>query len=155
MPALVTTCKLNQVLDAVVARLQVYVKPKVGLNLVPTPVTIKRVLRTGDFTGLAKPLLAVQANGWNADPKAARRFDGTLRFSITAMITAKEGDEVELLNLVTDVIRAMAIDVTLGGLVTYCFPVEFTPLVDVNALTGFAQAAVTFEALYNWEAETP
>jgi hypothetical protein len=42
MPPLVTTCKLNQLLDAVTARLKTYVKPKVGLNLVPTPVTVKR-----------------------------------------------------------------------------------------------------------------
>ena len=156
MPPLVTTCKLNQLLDAVTARLKTYVKPKVGLNLVPTPVTVKRVLRLGDFTGLAKPLLAVQAASWNVIPQCASRFEGVLRFNVQILVAAHIGtDEVELMDLCTDVIRAMNVDITFGGLVTMCFPLEFTPMVDVNPNTGFAQAAITYEATYTWDAATP
>lgn len=159
MPALPTTCKLNQILDAVVLRLQQQVKPRVGLNLVPSPVTVKRVMRLGDANGLAKPLLAVQGMGWVPEPRAARRFDGILRIAIHCFITAKEHDETELNDLVTDVVRAMQVDETLTTdgkpLVSYCFPVEFTPVLDATAPTGFAQAALVYEANYVWDAETP
>jgi len=158
MPALITTCKLNQLLDAVAFRLSLSVKPKAGLNLVPTPVTVKRVIRLGDFTGLAKPILAVQSISWNATPGCASRFEGVLRFVVHVLVTAKEGggDEIDLLNLCTDVIRTMNVDISFGGLVTMCFPLEFTPMVDQSsALTGFAQAAITYEATYTWDAETP
>lgn len=155
MPATETTCKLNRVLDEVVETLRLNVKPKSGLNLVPNTVTVKRVMRLGDFTGLSKPLLAVQAAAWNATPGGARRFEGVLRFTIYCLVSARDGDEQELLNLVTDAVRALQKDETLGGLVTYTFVVEFTPLVDTTSATGYAQAAVTFESLYTWDAATP
>ena len=150
-----TTCRLNTFLDAVVDQLKLNVKPNSGLNLVPNPVTVKRVLRIGDFTGLGKPLLAVQAMSWSAEPGAAQRFAGTLRFAIHCIVSARDGDEQELLNLATDAIRAVAKDETLGGLVSYTFPVEFTPLADTTAASGYAQAAVTFETAYIWDAATP
>lgn len=155
MPPLPTTCKLNTFLDAVTAALSLNVKPKSGLNLVPTTVTVHRVLRLGDFTGLNKPLLAVQALSWEADPKCGRRFEGNLRFAVHCLVSARDGDEQELLNLCTDVVRAVQQDETLGGLVMYTFPVEFTPNVDTAASTGYAQAAVTFESRYIWDAATP
>jgi hypothetical protein len=155
MPTIVTTAKLNAFMDAVVARLALSVKPKSGLNLVPTVPVVKRILRLGDFTGATKPLLAVQVQGWETQPQSARRLTGTLRFAVHVLVNAKDGDEVELLNLCTDVVRAMLIDETLGGLVTYTFPVEFTPNVDTSASTGYASAAVVFESLYTWDAATP
>jgi hypothetical protein len=155
MPTIVTTAKLNQFMDAVVARLALSVKPKSGLNLIPTVPIVKRVLRLGDFTGATKPLLAVQVMGWNAEPQGANRLFGTLRFAVHVLIDSRDGDEVELLNVCTDVVRAMLIDVTLGGLVTYTFPVEFTPNVDASSNTGYASAAVVFESLYQWDAATP
>jgi hypothetical protein len=142
-------------MDAVLARLALSIKPQSGLNLVPTVPIVKRVLRLGDFTGATKPLLAVQVMSWNVLPGCAHRLEGTLRFAVHVLVNAKDGDEVELLNLCTDVVRAMLIDITLGGLVTYTFPVEFTPNVDTSANTGYASAAVVFESLYTWDAATP
>lgn len=154
--ALPVTSKLNQFLDAVVEALALYVKPNSGLNLVPNPVTVKRVMRLGDFTSLQKPLLAVQAGSWSVTPGCAHRFEGILRFTVHCLVSAgADRDEIELLDLVTDAVRAIQRDETLGGLVVYTFPVEFTPLVDVEAIRGYAQAAVTFESLYIWDAETP
>lgn len=155
MPTIVTTSKLNSVMDAVVARLKLSVKPKSGLNLVPTVPIVKRILRLGDFTGATKPLLAVQVQSWNADPHSARRLTGTLRFAVHVLVDDVDADEGALLDLCTDVVRAMLIDETLGGLVTYTFPVEFTPNVDTSSNTGYASAAVVFETLYMWDAATP
>lgn len=155
MPTIVTTCKMNTLLDYIVSALSLRVKPKSGLNLIPTPLTAKRILRIGDFTALSKPLCAVQCISWSADPTAGRRFEGNLRFAIHCLVTARDGDEQELLNFVTDVIRAVQQDETLGGMVVYTFPVEFTPNVDTTANTGYAQAAVTFESRYIWDADTP
>jgi len=156
MAALPTTSKLNQFLDAVVAALELNVKPQSGLNLVTKTVTVKRMLRLGDFTGAAKPLLVVQMMSWNTEPSGGRRFYGTMRFSVTIMTSADNAkDEQQLLDLATDVVRALCKDETLGGLVVYTFPVEFTPVVDTATNTGYAQAAVTFESLYIWDAATP
>jgi len=155
MATVVTTCKMNTVLDAFVARIQQYVKPNSGLNLVQTVPQVKRILRLGDFTGATKPLVAVQCGEWTADPKPARRFDGNLTIIAYCMVDTRDGDEQQLLNLVTDVIRAIQRDETLGGLVTYTFVTAFTPNVDTSASTGYAQAAVTFNLKYNWDADTP
>jgi hypothetical protein len=150
------TSKLNQFLDAATDGIRARVKPLSGLNLTKVAPTVKRVFRLGDFSSLAMPLVAVQALNWVGDPHSARRFTGTLRWAAHCHVTAGRGDdERELLDFVTDVVRAVMADETFGGLVVYTMPIEFTPNVDQTAPSGYAQAAVTFESLYIWDAATP
>jgi len=155
-PAIVTTCRLNQVLDYVVEQLALMVKAKSGLNLVTVSPTVKRIYRLGDMTGLGKPLVAVQLLGWTVDPQCAMRYEGVMRWAAHCHVDAGQGDdEQRLLDLVTDVLRALAADVTLGGQVTYNFPVEFVPQVDQSGQTGYGAADLTYEARYTWDAATP
>lgn len=152
----VTTSKLNTVMDKVVAQLKLNIKPQSGLNLITTVPFVKRVLRVGDQTGASKPLLAVQLVSWRANPHSAQRFTGTLTYAVHVIVDAPvEEDEQQLLNICTDVVRAVLADHTLGGLVVYTYPVEFSAQVDAANNSGNAHAAVTFEAVYIWDAATP
>jgi hypothetical protein len=145
---------MNELADAVLAKLKT-ISARKDNSFLTTPKVVKRVGVFGDFTGMQKPSLALSVVGWEVEPHAFQSFEGKLRLGVHC-ITENTGEtEAELLRLVSDVILALAKDVTVGSQAVYLFPQSFEPNIDVTNRTGLAVTTVTFECLYRFDSTAP
>lgn len=149
-----TETPMNLLAEAVIARLKTISQRK-DSSFLTSPRAVKRLHMLGDFAGAQKPFLALSTLGWEVEPQAGQRFEGTLTLGVHCLAENSANAEGELLRLVSDVILALARDVTVGSQAVYLFPRSFEPNVDLTNRTGLAVTTVTFECKYKFDSTAP
>jgi hypothetical protein len=155
MAAVRTTTPLNLLRESVLTSLA-GINHRKNSAYITTPKTVKRLAELGDFTGAQKPIVALGVTSAEFEPQTAQRFDGKIMFAVHCMTESKRADpEGDLLDLVSDVILALAANVTVGGQAIYLFPRSFEPNVDLIARSGLAVTTVIFECMYRFDSTAP
>ncbi len=149
-----TDTPMNVLSEAIVVKLKGISKRKDSQYLT-SPRDVKRLHMVGDFAGVSKPLLALTLMSCEIEPQAGQRFESTLTFGVHCITENTSDAEGELLRLVSDVMLALAKDVTVGAQAVYLFPRTFEPNVDLTHRTGLAVTTVTFECKFKWDSTAP
>jgi len=146
---------MNDLADSIVAKLSRISAKKDNSYLSNPVMPVTRLNAIGNFAGKAKPCLALTVLGWEVEPQAGSRFEGTFRFGVHCMTENNAKAEAALLDLVSDVILALQKDVTVGSQAIYLFPRSFEPNLDLSGRTGLAVTTVEYECKYKFDATAP
>lgn len=145
---------LNELVLAVIVALK-GISAKKNAAYLTSPASVERLNYFGTLTASQKPLLRVSMVSGEFDPLAAQRLEGNITLGVHCMTENKGDAEGELLRLVSDVILALAVDVTLGGKAVYLFPRSFEPNVDLTQRTGLAVTTVNYDLRYKFDSIAP
>lgn len=148
-----TSTPLNELAEAVVDKLK-GISQRKDARYLTSPRDVKRLHMLGDFSG-QKPMLAVSAVSCTITPAGAQRFDAVLTLGVHCITDNTADAEGELMRLVSDVLLALAADVTVGSRAQHMFPTGFEPNVDLINRTGLAVTTVNYECQYQYDSTAP
>jgi hypothetical protein len=150
--ALATGSRANQVADEIVELLAKINSARDASAWRTSPRTVKRGLLVGDLTLGSRPLLAVQVLDWEDTRPWATGHLGTIHIGVHIIVDGKDA-EVQLNEVARDVVRAIAVNESLGEVVASIYPQRYEPQQEAmeRAGAGLGIATVVFEAVYDWK----
>jgi hypothetical protein len=118
------------------------------------PLTIMGGL-TVDFMSKPRPAIAVLAVSAEDTAEASPRHESNMEFEIHA-ITSEVGDPHKAINeLVSDIVKAMAIDESVGGLAEVLTFVKWETDVQFGNGAGIGSAKLIYRVVYKWTHDSP